>query len=582
MRKFLGGALAASWLVSASWLVATPPALAASEEQVFYDLLRFVQVESLNLDQAYVLDTSGSMKSTLPVARKMMANFVRDLARDGDRLLVVAVGAQARVLVDEQVDQNNRTRLVSMVESPRLTELGAAFEAYTDLDAGTFSVLKRFDKLNEERVRRGELPRRQLLHTFSDFKPEPAPGSPFSGAGSAQATELKALKGRVELRKAKSADAIQAGSKIDFRGVPFRIEQTEFVVPGAPRAGAAAGGTFDGYLRQMIAEDFETRRRTATAPKAFAKRIEKMRAEVAKRLAVTGPVDFTTAPDGVGVVGVIKVKNGFERTTFQGLGIAAGPGEGQTTAVLPTGTTELAPGQETTFEVQFPALQAPAWYATEGAVYAGQKLIIQPQGSAIVTDVKSRPLAIAALIAAQTLAFDIAIPANPAWLYGLLGLLVFLALAGVVFWLRWRMGPRELSVRLRIHDVSGEPSVKEAKLANGGFQTLGGKERGSVHLVGIDEPLVKIVRQGRTVVAESCASKLTVMVDAALLKPGVRVVLKEKGRIVVKQDTVGPHVVEIGYQQGEPSALAPPSAGSKPDLADPDSPKYSGTTKKRF
>jgi hypothetical protein len=567
------------WVAStlAGWFLlgAAPAAFAADDERAFFETLRLLQVESQNVDQAYVLDVSGSMKATLPVSRKMMTEFIRDLARDGDRLLVVAVGAGARVLINEDVGTGNRQRLLKQVADPNFTNGSADFESATDLDAGTFEVLKRFDGLNEARMRHEGTPRRQIIHTFSDFKKEPLASSPFAQTGSAQSQALSGLQRRIKRLTVKDAPSIkQDFPAINFNGVPFRIEQTEFLLPTQGKG--AALSAFDGYLRQMIADEFEVRTRTPERANRFAKRLDKLRGEVAKRLVIANPTNFTMAPGGKGVVGVVKVKNGFQQTTMQAFGLAVVSTDGDTVAEVPAATTDLAPDQEAAFEVTFPELVAPKWYSLEPIRYQGQRLTLRPIGTAKIGEKNPDTRDLAMLAAAQTLTFDIEIPPNPTPLFGLGALLLALLAGGGVWFVRAQLGPKELTLQVKIHDPSGDAANRELKLANGGYLVFGGKDRGNVIIPGIEEPLVKIVRKGTALVAEGAATRLHVLVDAQNLKEGQAVALKEKGRILAKQDTVGAHLVEIAYLVG--GAAGPTKPASKGEGPSPASkPTADGT-----
>jgi hypothetical protein len=206
-------------------------------------------------------------------------------------------------------------------------------------------------------------------------------------------------------------------------------------------------------------------------------------------------------------------------------------------------------------------LVPPAWYSLEPRRYPGQHLTLRPIGSAKIGEKSPDVKDLALLADPQELRFDIEIPPNPAPLYGLAGLLL-LGLAGAGVWfVRAQLGPKELALQVKVHDPSGEASSKELKLANGGYQTFGGKDRGSVKISGIDDPLVKVVRKGASLVAEGMPTRLHVAVDGQALKDGQSVALKEKGRILVKQDTVGAHLVEIAYQVGSASGATPAGKG---------------------
>ena len=543
-----------------------PPASAEVErQQEFYDLMRLLQAESRSQDQAYILDLSGSMRESLPVARQMMTSFVRDLSREGDRLVVVVVGADARTVIDAEVTPASRPQLLRQLEDPNLGTFEPTFSQFTDLDAGTYRTLRRLDELNEKRVRDGGLPYRQLVFTFSDFKKEPPPGSAFASEASAPARTLQHLKERLALRRVKEAADIDPKFATKFKGVPLRIEQHDFSVPAHVSA-RPSDGSFAAYLRALIAGTFETRDRKPVVSPLDAE-IERLRAEAGKYLTLSNPSDFTRAPDGRGVFGVIQVSSKFANTTLKGLSLAAvAPHSLKTVAVeLPDQTIDLAPGQSAGFQVRFPGLEPPPWYSTGTAEYPDNRLGLQALGTAVVGEVKPTEVALANVIPPTSLAFAITIPANPALLYLLIGFILLVIAVAAFVSVRRMMGPAELRLQVRIHDGQEETS-RELVLVRGAQQTLGGKTRGNVHVPGVDEELCRIIRQGNQLLAEGLATRLTLQLDSAPLKAGQKLFMREKGRLVIKHDGVGPQVAEIAYQQvsregGRPAA--PPAAADR-------------------
>lgn len=594
LARVAGHLLAALFLTGLA--VARPdPALGAggTPPEVVRRLLQLLQSDSPHIDQAFVLDLSGSVDAILPISRRMMREFVSAHGHEGDTLVVVAVGTRPEVVVDAvTLDDHNRADVLRTIETLSASSFGPDFARYTDLDAAMLRTLQRLDNLNRARVEVGAVPHRQVIETFSDFVKEPPPTSPHVRPGSAASRTLAALSRRLVLLRTMDAARIQTEHAIDLHGVPLAIQQSEFRAPGAASVGRAVG-SFEAWLEGLAARfDPRAGMMSGTGPSGAAPGA--MQAALEGSIRVGNPENFRPNSDGPGLVADLPVANDFRGLQVRDFGAvvvpAAAGATGVLDVVLPAGRGLLGPASTLSLEVVLPGLEAPPWHATEPALYASQSFSIQLQGTleSLATG-SPEGVALEQVMGPVTRTLSLEIPPDPLGRQVLIGLACLLVLGLSAFAARQLLGPGLLVLEVDVLEADTQDNRKEeVALARGGSWTLGGARPGQSTTMKKAGELFRLVRSGADAVVESLSATWVIQVDGRPLPQGSRAPLKSRSTLKVMKDHGGELLVTVevrlrsasqaGGRPAGPGSGGHPAgvAGQPPPLSGEDFPPRTG------
>lgn len=493
-----------------------------TSQELAHRLLGLLQSDSAQIDQAFVIDLSGSVQAILPISRKMMREFISTHARDGDTLMVVAVGTRPRVVLDGvTIDGGNRPRLLEAVDRISPDAFGPGFSDHTDLDAAMYRTLRRFDDMNHDRASKGLLPNRQVVEVFSDFIKDPPAGSPHARPGSPASKALEALSRRLVLRQTIDAASIQAEHAIDLHGVPLAIKSSDFRVPEAASSGHAVG-SFEAWLGGLAAR-FDPRAGLPLAGEPASGPPRLLQQALADNLQVGLPTGFRSRSDGPGVVADLPVTNGFRSLQVRELGLASASGGPEPLElVLPEGRTTLAPGETINFEVILPELVEPGFMAEEPARYASRSLSVALLGH-LESVATGSPAAVSLedVMAPVTRMVDLEIPPDARWRQVLLGLLGAALLAFGGFLVSRSRGPTHLDLELELLDpATGELRSDKVMLARGGKIVIGGERETRFPSLRKTEALLEVERRGQDIGIRSLAHDHHVVVEGRPLSAG--------------------------------------------------------------
>jgi hypothetical protein len=584
-----------AWFALAATL-STAAVSGAQEGPSLPTVLRLVAEENPNVDQVFVIDVSRSVASAMGQIALVAQNFVRTVAEDGDRLVVILMGTEPLFWRDAvlgvQVDAQTKAEIASALGASSTFEVRAPDRAFTDIGHARHAALQTLDRLNVERLQNGLPVRRQYVFVFTDNIDEPPRNSPYGNPSSPESLALRyLLDRRLDVLGGNRALEMEERYGIRFEAAGIAVELAQFRLPsdaGAPSGAAALPvSDFESRINDLARKYRDLIGRGAGAPSTGESETVTAQLRTINGKLVLEPFEAPRVDtEGLSAELTLALRSDYRVLVARAVTVSAEAGGGATVTVEPSSLAEIRPGQIVPITVKLTDLPQPPPERTGPFDLSGE---IAVQVAARVGSAESSDAIDHAPLVARHPALELPPPPPPppeppsppplpppppppppppsrTLYYVLIGLALALVLGGVVAW-RAARGPS--SVRLVLSPVEGGRKLDERpfELARGREVVFGGSEKGHIQFASLAKPTFILHRAGPRGVAlrlhKDAASG--VVVDGTALKTkDARTLQSNKGVIRVTSGVGGPTVLEFDYRVEDPKKPGRPKGAPGP------------------